>query len=115
MRHAEVANEATGPAHYASPLPPLGGAEVLAAFIDMCHALGHLHAQQPPMAHRDVKPENFLRSAEDGRWKLADFGSVRRVVYRYEGVCTGLAHEEARRYTAVTPPLKCRYTTVMPA
>ena len=43
-----------------------------------------------------MQPENFLRSADDGRWKLADFGSVRREVFKYEGVGTAISQEEER-------------------
>lgn len=47
---------------------------VLSITADVVAALCVLHSQQPPIAHRDVKPENVLRGP-DGRWKLCDFGS----------------------------------------
>ena len=51
-------------------------AESLRIFLDMCHAIAHMHALDAPLAHRDVKPENFVLSEEDGMWKLCDFGSA---------------------------------------
>ncbi|KAL1526178.1 hypothetical protein AB1Y20_014906 [Prymnesium parvum] len=96
IRHANAAEDRAS-------LPALGGAEVLSAFMDMCHAIAHLHTQHPPMAHRDIKPENFLRSDDSSCWKLADFGSVRRDVFRYQGVGTPLSEEEDRIHKYSTP------------
>jgi serine/threonine protein kinase len=47
---------------------------MLAIFQDVCLALHHLHSQQPPIAHRDIKLENILLGF-DGKAKLCDFGS----------------------------------------
>lgn len=38
--------------------------------------LQYLHAQSPPIVHRDIKPRNVIRRP-DGRVVLVDFGSVR--------------------------------------
>ena len=56
---------------------------------DTALALAHLHAQSPPIAHRDVKPENFILNDSDGRWRLCDFGSATTRRFRYrDGVTT---------------------------
>jgi AP2-associated kinase len=60
-------------------------------FAQACAAVAHLHAQEPPIAHRDVKLENMLlggsleECASGGRpMVLCDFGSAttRAGVYR---------------------------------
>jgi len=48
--------------------------EVLHLFRQACEAVKHLHSQTPPIAHRDIKVENFL-FGRDGLLKLCDFGS----------------------------------------
>ena len=48
--------------------------DILSIFQDVCMAIHHLHSQQPPIAHRDIKIENILIGF-DGRAKLCDFGS----------------------------------------
>jgi serine/threonine protein kinase len=44
--------------------------------LDVARALQFLHAQSPPIIHRDVKHGNVLLTTEDGRLvaKLCDFG-----------------------------------------
>lgn len=59
----------------AFPLPT-----ILRVFYQMCRAVQHMHAQVPPIAHRDLKLENFLISNE-GTIKLCDFGSATTDVY----------------------------------
>ena len=47
-------------------------------FQQACRAVAHLHAQSPPIAHRDLKVENLLLSGTDAirsTVKLCDFGS----------------------------------------
>ena len=84
---------------------PLQPAEVLRIFLDMCHAVAHMHAQQPPLAHRDVKPENFVLSGEDGLWKLCDFGSASSEHFQHvEGTrFAAVAAEEERVHRHSTP------------
>mmetsp|Transcript_21549 Transcript_21549/g.87941 ORF Transcript_21549/g.87941 Transcript_21549/m.87941 type:complete len:386 (-) Transcript_21549:237-1394(-) len=58
--------------------------EILRIMADTAHALAHLHAQQPPIAHRDLKLENVLYDRLQGRFKLCDFGSCTTKACRYE-------------------------------
>lgn len=54
---------------------PFSLPQVYRLFLDMASGLLHLHAQSPPIAHRDFKLENVLL-APDGFAKLCDFGSA---------------------------------------
>eukprot|EP00871_Galdieria_phlegrea_P005616 jgi/Galph1/6055/GphlegSOOS_G4660.1 len=49
--------------------------EILQVFRDCCRAVRHLHQHTPPISHRDIKLENFLKSNVDSCFKLCDFGS----------------------------------------
>jgi hypothetical protein len=42
--------------------------------------LTYLHSFDPPVVHRDIKPQNLIRSA-DGRIRLVDFGAVQNTYY----------------------------------
>ncbi|KAJ3299877.1 hypothetical protein HK104_006425 [Borealophlyctis nickersoniae] len=53
----------------------LSEAEVLNIFSDVCEAVAHMHYQNPPVIHRDIKVENVLL-ASPGLYKLCDFGSA---------------------------------------
>lgn len=55
-------------------------AVVLRVFYQATKAVGHLHAQVPPVTHRDIKIENFLIGS-DGYLKLCDFGSATTDIY----------------------------------
>ncbi|KAJ2888124.1 Ark- serine/threonine protein kinase [Coemansia asiatica] len=48
---------------------------ILHIFTDTCKAVAHMHYQQQPLLHRDLKVENILIGA-DGYYKLCDFGSA---------------------------------------
>lgn len=54
----------------------LTGPETARLGIELCDALGALHAMTPPVIHRDLKPENILLT-ETGRVRLIDFGAAR--------------------------------------
>ncbi|KAJ2851602.1 Ark- serine/threonine protein kinase [Coemansia brasiliensis] len=48
---------------------------ILHIFCDVCKAVAHMHYQQEPLLHRDLKVENILVS-NSGEYKLCDFGSA---------------------------------------
>ncbi|HWW75035.1 MAG TPA: serine/threonine-protein kinase, partial [Pyrinomonadaceae bacterium] len=48
-------------------------ADVLAWAFELLDALEYLHTQEPPVVHRDIKPQNIKRT-EEGRMVLLDFG-----------------------------------------
>lgn len=50
--------------------------------ISVCNALCCLHRQQPPVIHRDIKPQNIIL-APDGICHLVDLGTARR--YKSDG------------------------------
>ncbi|KAJ1723902.1 Ark- serine/threonine protein kinase [Coemansia erecta] len=47
---------------------------ILHIFSDACKAVAHLHYQNPPLLHRDIKVENMLATSRG--YKLCDFGSA---------------------------------------
>ncbi|KAH8385118.1 hypothetical protein KR200_005673 [Drosophila serrata] len=52
---------------------------VLRIFYQMARSVAYLHAQAPPITHRDIKIENFL-IGNDNQIKLCDFGSATKEV-----------------------------------
>eukprot|EP00796_Vickermania_ingenoplastis_P006302 gene6302-4535_t len=54
--------------------------EILSIVENLLAAIGHLHGQSPPIAHFDVKPQNFLYANET--FKLCDFGSASKSFYQ---------------------------------
>ncbi|XP_049959498.1 cyclin-G-associated kinase isoform X1 [Schistocerca serialis cubense] len=82
-----------------TPLPP---DIVCRVFWQTCKAVQHMHSQQPPIIHRDLKIENLL-IGEDGMIKLCDFGSATTVSYHpdpsWSANQRSLLEEEMARYT----------------
>ncbi len=64
--------------HYLETMPDgrLPWQEVLSIGVQLCAVLDYLHAQEPPIVFRDLKPANVIRS-EDGHLTLIDFGIAR--------------------------------------
>jgi serine/threonine protein kinase len=51
--------------------------KILDISLQLCTVLEHLHACQPPLIFRDLKPSNIMRTPE-GKLYLIDFGIARR-------------------------------------
>jgi serine/threonine protein kinase len=45
----------------------------------ICDVLQHMHSLNPPVVHRDVKPDNIMLLADQKTIKLIDFGTARDV------------------------------------
>jgi cyclin G-associated kinase len=54
--------------------------QVVQIFSQICRAVKHMHEQEPPIIHRDLKVENCLLTAT-GFIQLCDFGSATTKVY----------------------------------
>ena len=63
-----------------------GDAELRDILVKTLEILAYLHKLNPPVIHRDIKPQNLVRAA-DGHVSLVDFGGVREVL-RIDGGST---------------------------
>lgn len=57
---------------------PLAPEDIIGIARSIAEILRYLHAQTPPVIHRDLKPQNLILAA-DGSIKLIDFGIARSV------------------------------------
>jgi len=70
---------------------------LIIAFGQICNAVSYLHAQRPPIVHRDLKLVNFL--VKNGAYKLCDFGSA---VFGHVDLRTPKARAEAEEVVQKT-------------
>lgn len=76
--------------------------EALEFLQQLLEILGYIHARNEPVIHRDIKPSNIVRSNEDGRYYLVDFGSVKQIIRVVE---QGLSENETHFVTrGISPP-----------
>ncbi|KAG5509104.1 hypothetical protein JKF63_06113 [Porcisia hertigi] len=62
-------------------------AEICHVMLALTSALGYLHTQQPPITHRDIRPENILinnKYVGPAAYKLANFGNATMEAYHCE-------------------------------
>lgn len=57
---------------------PFDENQVVSWAIEICDVLSYLHAQDPPVIYRDLKPSNIMINTE-GQLKLVDFGIARKI------------------------------------
>ncbi len=50
--------------------------QIIDICLQLCDILSYLHEHNPPIIHRDIKPQNIIMM-DDGRIKLIDFGIAR--------------------------------------
>ncbi|KAJ1929589.1 Ark- serine/threonine protein kinase [Tieghemiomyces parasiticus] len=63
--------------------------EILRIYKQVCLAVAHMHYQDPPILHRDLKVENILIANDLSRFLLSDFGSCTTEQVRAGATLTG--------------------------
>lgn len=63
---------------------------VLAIMTPIFDALGYMHRQNPPIVHRDIKPDNIIVPMDGGEAVLVDFGTAKEFVQ--DGTTTVFRH-----------------------
>lgn len=64
---------------------PMSAETAVNIFFDIMTGLAHLHAQDPPIACRDLKLENVLFDVRAKSFKICDFGSATTTAKRFVG------------------------------
>ncbi|CAF1107828.1 unnamed protein product [Adineta ricciae] len=79
--------------------------QVIQIFYQICRAVKHMHEQEPPIIHRDLKVENCLLTST-GFIQLCDFGSATTKVYLPDETWTVKKREFVEdEMTKVTTPM----------
>ncbi|MCQ3979612.1 MAG: hypothetical protein DPW09_39850, partial [Anaerolineae bacterium] len=87
---------------------PLSQRQALDYIIQVCDAVQYLHQQNPPIIHRDIKPQN-IKITPAGRAVLVDFGIARVITSDSltdtgaRGVTSGFSPPEQYSGTGTTP------------
>lgn len=63
---------------------------VLAIMAPIVDALSYLHQQEPPIVHRDIKPDNIIVPMDGGEAVLVDFGTAKEFIS--DGTTTVFRH-----------------------
>ena len=95
--YTKVANNEFRPRHH------LQQERILELFEQLVCAVTTMHKHRPPVAHRDLKLENVLGTA-DGRFVLCDFGSC---------TCDRLPAKRSRKQSAMEEDRISKHSTMM--
>jgi serine/threonine protein kinase len=57
----------------------IGEREARRILMELATILAYLHSRVPPVVHRDIKPQNLMLAADDGRLLLINFAAVSQV------------------------------------